>query len=128
MRSGKVLFWLGTFLLTFTFLNCSDSLAQSQARVYRTSPAVWGYASPPCGSCDYGRYAQVPGSFPAYYAPQVPMGPMIGGVVPTMSAYYVPTVPVMGVYSAPVVPVRRVRRRAALVYPAVIEPVYWYPN
>jgi len=53
---------------------------------------------------------------------------MVGGVVPTMSAYYVPTVPVMGVYAAPVVPVRRVRRRAALIYPAVIEPVYWYPN
>jgi hypothetical protein len=128
MRSGKVLFLLSVFLFTFTCLNCSESSAQSPAQVYRTSPAVWGYATAGFRGCDHGRYAPVAGSFPAYFAPQVPMGPMVGGVVPTMSAYYVPTVPVMGVYAAPVVPVRRVRRRAALIYPAVIEPVYWYPN
>ena len=128
MRSSKVLFLLSAFLFSFTAFNGSECSAQSSARGYRTSPAVWGYSSPGCRTCDHGRHTQVAGNFPAYYAPQVPMGPMINGVVPTMSAYYVPTVPVMGVYPAPVVPVRRVRRRAALVYPAVIEPVYWYPN
>jgi hypothetical protein len=128
MRSSKVLFFLSAILFTFAGLNCSESSAQYSARVYRASPAVWGYGGPICRTGDRGRYAEVAGTFPAFYAPQVPMGPMVGGVVPTMSAYYVPTVPVMGVYAAPVVPVRRVRRRSALVYPAVIEPVYWYPN
>jgi uncharacterized membrane protein AbrB (regulator of aidB expression) len=128
MRSSKVIFVLSAILFAFASFECSESSAQSSPRFYRTAPTAWEYARSRCGSCDRSQLTQVAGSFPAFYAPQVPMGPMVAGVVPTMSAYYVPTVPVMGVYSAPVVPVGRLRRRAANVYPSAIHPVYWYAN
>ncbi len=72
---------------------------------------------------------------PAYFAPQVLVVPMAGGPVPTMSAYYVPTVPVVGTYYAPAVSHRHrwhhrhhIKRHSIPVVPAVIHPIYWnYP-
>ena len=89
MRSSKVIFVLSAILFAFASFECSESSAQSSPRVYRTSPTAWGYVRSRSGSCDRSQFAQVAGNFPAFYAPQVPMGPMVAGVVPTMSAYYV---------------------------------------
>jgi len=65
--------------------------------------------------------------YPAYFAPQVPVVPVVPGPVQTVSAYYVPTVPVIQAFYAPMVPARRVRRYSVPVAPMVIHPVYWLP-
>jgi hypothetical protein len=71
--------------------------------------------------------------YASYYAPQVPVVPMAYGPVPTVSAYYVPTAPVVQTYYAPVITTTRRHRRTtvsyapAVVQPAVIHPVYWFP-
>ncbi len=71
------------------------------------------------------HHSAMPVSYPAYFAPQVPVVPFATGPVPTVSAFYVPTVPVYQVYPSAAVPVRRFRRHAVSVAPIMIHPVYW---
>lgn len=96
--------------------------------MYVTQPPVVVAGRPAIhhGAC-CSKKVRVQVGYPAYFAPQVPVVPVVPGPVQTVSAYYVPTVPVVQSFYAPVVPVHKVRRYSVPVAPMVIHPVYWFP-
>ena len=79
-----------------------------------------------CNGCS--TLQPVPLTYPAFFAPQVPVVPMAGGPVPTMSAFYVPTAPVTQTVIAEFRPARKLhRRRGTPVIPIMVHPVFWLP-
>lgn len=120
---------LGAAVLLATAFSATESQAQVFAPVYvAPAPVVTVYRP---RVHHHRRYypAAVPVTvnYATYYAPQVPVAPVVyGAPVATVSAYYVPTVPVARTCCAPVV-TKKVRRHRSSYIPTAVHPVYWLP-
>ena len=96
-------------------------------QTYTSAPLPFASSKLNCRDCDTSVVNAV---YPAFFAPQVPVGVLPNGTMATMSAYYVPTAPII----QPVI-VERTHRRwkhhhfrhSVPVVPIAIHPVYWYP-